>query len=235
MGERRCYLDGFPRPLVRGWLHFLMAVVGYCWIAALLLSQDQRSELILMILCKTLSYSASAYLHIPGKSSPQHYALANCADFFLLPFNGGSILAVATPRSQPRLRLLHAIIMVGCSVAVIRPVFRWTLCSCARDDKGALQPHMQRTAITVGCGLWVLGAWLCQAGFQAAWLGYTLFILAGYAFWNGQHMGMPPLPWHGRWWAAHDDFHVFGFLAEICTFIYALPAATAMARPPAAE
>merc|ERR1712066_29145 len=103
-----------------------------------------------------------------------------------------------------------------------------TLLVCKKETKAAERPHMQRTILSVLCGVWIYVAWIVQAGFSLAWLGYLVFLCLGYLFWNMQHLGVRPMPWHGDWWAAHDDFHVFDVLADACVFAHALPVAAAM-------
>merc|ERR1712187_318701 len=97
-----------------------------------------------------------------------------------------------------------------------------------QDKEGAARAHLQRTVMSTLCGVWIFVAWLLQAGLSAAWLGYLVFLLIGYAFWNAQHFGISA-PWHGEFWLAHDDFHVFGVFADLCAFHYAIPAASDIA------
>jgi len=229
MTAARCYPDGSPRPLVRGWLHALLACVGFLWGASLIRNGDPRLELIFMVLAKSISLSTSAHLHIVEHHTPLRYAIANAMDFFCLPYNGGSVLAILTPRSKMWLRMLHTAVIVSVSVSVLRPVFNWTLLVCKKEMKAAERPHMQRTLLSVMCGIWIYASWIVQEGFSLTWLGYLVFLCLGYLFWNMQHLGVKPMPWHGEWWAAHDDFHVFGVFADACVFAHALPASAAMA------
>lgn len=221
----RTYPDGTHRPSVRGVLHGVLALGASGLAFHMMLAGDPRWELVFILFAKATSWLASFHLHFVDQHTPFRYAVANALDFSLLPFNGGCILAVATPRHSVGLRLTHVIVLAMLSTSVIRPVYMWTLCICAGDKKRAHDYHVQRTILCLLGGIWFILSWVVQAGFTYAWLGYLLMLLLGYASYSGQFFGMPPMPWHSQNWAAHDDFHVFGALADACAMAYAVPAA----------
>lgn len=192
-------------------------------------SGDPRWELELMVFCKTLSMTASAHLHVLHHSTVQRYALANAVDFAMLPFNGGGVLAVVTPRSMVWLRVLHLTVITLSSCLISRPVYQWTVFTCAGDQKSAAPLNVQRTVITVFFGVWIGVAWPLQAGFTFEWLGFGIFMVLGYGCWMAQYYDLPSPPWHGDWWRSHDDFHFLASIADVLAFMYAIPAATAMA------
>lgn len=227
----RKYPDGVFRPLARGWLHGGLVPLGALAVFLMALARDPRWELQLMILAKTVSLAASANLHVRFHATAESYAVANAIDFALLPFNGGGVLAVATPRSMAWLRAVHCAVLVAGSLLIIHPVYCWTHCACAGDKPGMALHNSRRTAVTLVVAAWILGAWPLQAGLSRCWAGYIVFVFLGYFSYQSNYLGVPPMPWHGRWWGAHDDFHALNLLADVCVFQYAIPVASSMAAP----
>merc|ERR1712008_242246 len=177
---------------------------------------------------KSASLVASAHIHVPMKT-PTGYAYANAIDFALLPWNGGAILFIATPRDRPKLRLMHFVVLTLVSVLVATPVFRWTLAKVRHDAAACKIPHLQRTLLTFSCAFWIMVSWAVEAGPSIAWLCHFMFLGLGYLGWNWNHLGLGALPWHAKGtWGVHDDFHVLGAVADLWAFAYAVPAARAL-------
>jgi hypothetical protein len=100
------YLDGKPRPLLRGWLHALLTVATAAWLLHMYLVPAQpavlgtRRQQLGFLWGKGVVHLASAAYHVVDFRSPSLLRVANMLDLALIPAAIFALISLSTDASR---------------------------------------------------------------------------------------------------------------------------------------
>jgi hypothetical protein len=221
VGTHTSYASGDERPLLRGWLHgiigifVLPAALGSVTLARFF--QIVPSQWILMELLltgKLMSYAASGVLHLYMFLESEAVRRASGVDIAMIPVSIGVSLF-------PFTRLLEETLLIASIQAIFVAL---TVIEIVRRHSQGLPIERGGVRVCLIIAQWIGSVFMIglRAGFESP-LWIAMFLTYGIAFLsyaaNGQVRRMP---WHRLgWYAWHEDFHTFLFLADIWLIVLA--------------
>jgi hemolysin III len=208
------------RPLLRGWLHALMAPVAMLGAYVLLTSVtgDQGTRLSVGVFALTFIglYTISALYHVPRWSPRVRYILSRCDVAMIQLFIAGTFTPIAFHSLDGGWRVWS--LVVAWVIAIVGAII-------AASPLRA--PRWVGTAGYVAIG-WLAVVPLTRVITALPWEGSGLIILGGLLYTLGgviyAKRWPDPLP---RWFGFHEVFHLMVIAASICHYLaiwrYVLP------------